>query len=571
MRVSFKNEYYKYEDGTLSEDKAKQEALAEIRSLKYGRCDAVWVADYNGRFLAHPDPTLDRSDASARRDAYQQPVMMPLIKTARKKYEGYSFYHWNRPGYDQPVRKLVFVRHFPTWNWVLGAEVFVDEVAEEVERRRMEMIGELRQILNQIKIARTGYLYVFDSQLNMIIHPNPNIDRTNFSMLLEPVTGRPIGRMLIEAASSRERKLVYKWDKPQDKGNYVYEKISWVRHVEAFDWYVASSVYVEELNTGAIRLRNRIVTMALIIALVALVLAGVTVSRILKPIRELTKTAEQVENGNLSARCHVDTRNEISALAGTFNSMIEQVQGYINDLDRKVRDRTEELEAEIHERKKAEQEMRQAHETYRTIFEHAVEGIYQSLPSGRFIKANQAMARILGYSSSEELVSSVDDMSRQLFDDAEKWKVLMQPARKGGEGFPISRYRPFRRDGRRIWTSISARAVKDENGEMIRVKGWPKILPNAKAGELELQRKATRDLVTGLPNRFLFQTTAEQMLAQARRTTAKVAMLYIDLDYFKEVNDTYGHHAGDNLLKQVGQRIKSRAAGVGFCRTMGRR
>ena len=76
--------------------------------------------------------------------------------------------------------------------------------------------------------------------------------------------------------------------------------------------------------------------------------------------------------------------------------------------------------------------------------------------------------------------------------------------------------------------------------------------------EEELAHRALHDALTDLPNRALTVDRAEQLLARARRAQASVAALYIDLDGFKNVNDTYGHPAGDELLKAVAERLTAR-------------
>ncbi|MFX8999795.1 cache domain-containing protein, partial [Acinetobacter baumannii] len=75
-------------------------------------------------------------------------------------------------------------------------------------------------------------------------------------------TGRPIAEDLKVAAAKGEP-LTYLWDKPDDPGNYAYEKISWVRHFEGFDWYIASSVYVDELRRSSVVLGNRILAIGM--------------------------------------------------------------------------------------------------------------------------------------------------------------------------------------------------------------------------------------------------------------------------------------------------------------------
>ena len=110
-----------------------------------------------------------------------------------------------------------------------GVAARLDDMDEAVARRKAEAIAELRQALRNIRIARTGYVYIFDAADTMVIHPNANIEGTAFGALTDPATGRRISEEL-KAVADTDYPLRYLWDKPSDPGHYAYEKISWVRH-----------------------------------------------------------------------------------------------------------------------------------------------------------------------------------------------------------------------------------------------------------------------------------------------------------------------------------------------------
>ena len=115
-------------------------------------------------------------------------------------------------------------------------------------------------------------------------------------------------------------------------------------------------------------------------------------------------------------------------------------------------------------------QLRQAEEKYRSIFENAIEGIFQSTPEGQFITANPALAAMLGYASPEELMSTLTDVARQLYvDPTERAKLLSLIATHGR----VERYesRFYRRDGRIIWVSFNIQAVYDEKRQLLRYEG----------------------------------------------------------------------------------------------------
>ncbi|MFZ5773858.1 MAG: cache domain-containing protein, partial [Thermodesulfobacteriota bacterium] len=332
------------EKGVLNEEAAKQRALTEFRRFRYGNDDYVWVSDYNSVLIAHPDPSLNNVDFSQKTDVYGNPIVPPMVEVARRHGEGYTRYWWRRLGQDRPIEKLTYSRHFPQWGWVFGTGVYIDDVELEVEKRKQAAIEELRKILSQVKIARTGYLYVFDATHRLIIHPNPDLEGKNASHLISVTTGRKILDDLMDAARSPEGKLHYKWNKLSDKEHYVYDKISWVKYHPGFDWYIASSVYTEEIDSSAEMLSQRIFLVSAVVCFLLVGTLSLLIRRLLRPVRELSSMALQVKQGDLSARAHVVANDEIGILAMAFNEMVEKLQDNLTTLDLKVRERTAELE-----------------------------------------------------------------------------------------------------------------------------------------------------------------------------------------------------------------------------------
>jgi diguanylate cyclase (GGDEF)-like protein/PAS domain S-box-containing protein len=212
---------------------------------------------------------------------------------------------------------------------------------------------------------------------------------------------------------------------------------------------------------------------------------------------------------------------------------------------------------DVSDQKRAQAALREAEETYRNIFEHAVEGIFQARPGGPFIKANPAMAKMLGFSGPEALLNPQRTAEDFLCVDAEACEAFRNILRRDGQ-VANHEMQGRRRDGGRIWLSVSARAINDASGALERVEGLAEDITERKLTEQQLQHRATFDELTDVPNRFLFLEHSRRMLAQARRLGTSLALLYIDLDDFKIVNDTYGHHVGDKVLGKAAARLRER-------------
>jgi len=329
--------------GEISEAEARRLVYEGLKSFRYGNDDYVWVTDYKSLLLSHPDPSFQGRDASQIQDDAGRKILPTIIDMARRQGEGFFTYPWTRLNTVQPVPKISYFRDMPHRGIVVGTGAYMADIDAEVNRRKAEAIDQLREALRNIRIARTGYVYIFDAANNMIIHPNPNIEGTAFGKLLNPVTGRPISEDL-KAVADSDRHLTYLWDKPTDGGNYAFEKISWVRHFEGFDWYIASSVYVDELRQTSTVLGNRILAIAMAIMLLGGGLGWVGARWLVRPLHRLSETAAEVRAGDLTAESGIVRDDEIGTLAAAFDGMVRRLRDNIATLDTRVRERTAALE-----------------------------------------------------------------------------------------------------------------------------------------------------------------------------------------------------------------------------------
>jgi PAS domain S-box-containing protein len=139
-------------------------------------------------------------------------------------------------------------------------------------------------------------------------------------------------------------------------------------------------------------------------------------------------------------------------------------------------------------RRKSQEDLRQAEERYRSIFENAQEGIFRSTPEGRIIMANPAMARIFGYVSPEEYINSITDAARQLYVNPGERANVQKMIEK--HGF-VKNYETqlYRKDGSIIWISLTMQAVRDEKGQILYYEGMDEDITDRKEN-VERMRKS---------------------------------------------------------------------------------
>ena len=186
------------------------------------------------------------------------------------------------------------------------------------------------------------------------------------------------------------------------------------------------------------------------------------------------------------------------------------------------------------------------------IFENTQEGILVTDAQGVILAVNQAFVAVTGYTAADAIGRKPNLLNSGLHDRSfyqEMWRLLIKDGhwrgdiwnrRKNGEIYPE-------------WINISA--IRDDDGNLSNYVAIFSDISKAKENEESLLRLAHFDALTGLPNRFLFQDHVALALAQAERNDKQVAILFLDLDHFKTINDTLGHRAGDNVLIEAAQRL----------------
>jgi diguanylate cyclase (GGDEF)-like protein/PAS domain S-box-containing protein len=199
---------------------------------------------------------------------------------------------------------------------------------------------------------------------------------------------------------------------------------------------------------------------------------------------------------------------------------------------------------------------------FEAIYDGALSGVLVLSADGQVIDANPAMVRLLGFESADEIEREFAQHVHP--DDREAVVSAVRRLLATDENSLHQQHRLVRGDGQVIWVSASLSIVRDTDGRpsfgilMVHDETERKAAEEALLRQSELnQHQALHDALTDLPNRTLFRDRIEQAIALARRDGGQVAVAMIDLDRFKDVNDTLGHHAGDALLVEVGRRLSA--------------
>jgi diguanylate cyclase (GGDEF)-like protein/PAS domain S-box-containing protein len=216
--------------------------------------------------------------------------------------------------------------------------------------------------------------------------------------------------------------------------------------------------------------------------------------------------------------------------------------------------------SDLTELKATQEELKKAEHRYRNMYQNAVQAMFQSKLSGELIRANPSYAKILGYSSSEELLDFKEDASKFYFNPGDLSRMIRAVKKKGS--LVNHELKLKRKDGKPVWILANIRLTKNDENDSI-LEGILVNNTKKKALEKELRRDrkkfrklAIHDNLTGLYNTRYLYKILDQLIEENKIAKKPFSLIFMDMDNFKRVVDTYGHLNGSQALKEVAITIK---------------
>ena len=320
---------------------------------------------------------------------------------------------------------------------------------------------------------------------------------------------------------------------------------------------------------GRLMLDAELVTFLTALGIAATALLAARLLRgIYQPIVSLSETARRVrEAQDYRLRAAVLASGELGQLCADFNGMLAAIEQRAHELEAQVerltqdlKCRNQEFSAQLAERSATEKALLASEGRFKSAFDSAAIGMIIVNEARQIQHANQAFAGLLGYAPEALLGMALREVSHP--DDGEVGLHQYQDLIAG----KLDRYQIEKRylhhDGHPIWVLCHVSAVRDATSSYQYAIGQIQDITEAHQLSKELSYQATHDSLTGLVNRREFEARIEYALEGTWRNGKEHAICYLDLDQFKVINDTCGHVAGDELLRQVANvlRVKVRAS-----------
>ncbi|MDR2551035.1 MAG: EAL domain-containing protein [Desulfobulbus sp.] len=490
------------------EARAKGEKMLLRQSI--GANGSIYALSSQGIALVHTNPALRHADLSAHQFVQQQMFSK----------NGYLEYEWQNPDDAQVRSKALYMLYFAPWDWI---------VSVSCDRRDMSFLtNDLRRGLKSYRFGQMGYTFVITAEGTLLLHPWL---QGNVFLHTNTLAKSVFHRMV----TMKKGMFRYAWQDKED--GRLKQKIISFDYIPDLRWIVGSTVYEDEVfaplsNLG--RIIGLVVVGALAVAILFCLFFG---SMITTPLSRLAGQMQRAIEGDTRGRADEEAPGEIGLLGLHVNTYVDRFHRP-SQIVHIESDKQTQTEQQLH--------------IYRQAVESALEGIVITDASANILAVNRAFTEITGYSAEEVQgcncrILQSGRHGREFYERL--WRALVEDGRWSGEIWN-------RRKSGEIYPQIlSISAINDSGNTLSHCVGLFHDISTMKHQEERIVHQAYHDILTGLPNRCLALDRIKVSIAHVKRRGTKLAVVLLDLDNFKNVNDTLGHEYGDMLLMQVAKRL----------------
>lgn len=396
IAISTINKYYnEFKKGQLTEQQAQKLALQSISEFRFDDGNGyIWINNTEQpipRILIHPiypefnnkistDPIFYTSQ-----DSNNIPRL--AMDLCEEKGSGFIEYFWSKPTSPDFIGekpKISYVELFQPWQWILGTGVYLEDIERDVQKRMDAILEELKQTIGQIKIAETGYFFIFNSKKELLLHPalyDGFGDTTIYLSVISPLDD------IIKAKESSYDSYEYSWNNPKkDKDKFTYKKKVYIEYFEPLDWYVCASIYQNEIKKPAELLGKKVLIISFVFLIVAIIFSLRFSASLAKPLQSLMNFATRISTTGQSidvTQIPVFGSKETRALSLAIRDMLISLEEQKNQ-----------ILAEKSKTEESEVKLRESENKYRTLFFSAGDAAF-IFQENKIVECNEKAVKIM--------------------------------------------------------------------------------------------------------------------------------------------------------------------------------
>ncbi|MBF0241455.1 MAG: cache domain-containing protein [Desulfamplus sp.] len=412
--------------GDITLQEAKERAVEIVLCQKVGVTGYLCILDGRGKVLKHPQKLLEGLDISDHQ----------FVQQMIKMKNGYIEYFWKNPDEPFAMPKAMYINYFEPWDWLIT----VSSYRKEFER--LVNISDFKESISSQQFGKTGYSYVMDMKGNIIIHP----ELEGVNIFKDKRFSASFYQQMLQMQNG---KLIYEWKNPNDDD--FRKKLVIFNVIPEYEWLVASASYLDEFYSPLNIIKNIIIFMGVASLIIFIPISFFLSATITKPLRELmSRFNQEIQDGFSDRIVNMNSHDEVGQLAFYYNTFMEKLEKY-----------NKTLQAEIVERKLAQEALELSEERYRSVMEATPDPIIVYNMEGEVTYANPAFTRVFGYTF-EEIVGSKMDK----FVPEEHWQEAISAIKLVLQGEPVSISETRRRakSGKLIDVSIRGSVYRDKYG-----------------------------------------------------------------------------------------------------------
>ena len=369
-------------------------------------------------------------------------------------------------------------------------------------------------LVERANVGKTGYITINVPKYSMIA------TSSNPSRIFQPMAKPGVNKMLDLFLAGYEGSGIA-------VNSMGVETLTSAKQIPSTGWIAQIVLPTTEAFAPVLEMKFRAYSIASALTAFVLLSVWLAIRQLLNPL-----VAASEKLGEMSS-------DELKTLPVKYDDEIGQLLKNFNML--------------VNDRKQVHEELRLSEERFRNILENAPIGMTVASLEGNFVLVNRALCEIVGYEKEELEKMRFHDITHP--DDLDNERANIQRLLSGQANSFQMEKRYFRKDLQVVWIQLTVSVQRDSSHTPLYFIAQIEDISERIRNQEKIHQLAYYDALTNLPNRRLLNDHLNLALAQAKRYNRSLALMFLDLDNFKQVNDSLGHDAGDELLKIVANRL----------------